>query len=115
MNDGLKGINILVVEDDADTRDLLKVLLEAQGAGVRVIEEINRISHGLSFRASTRGQQVGSNKPHAASPPAPLRHLSGRSHVGPVDPSDPNLDYHSYRRMADRLLQGHLSGSAAPA
>jgi CheY-like chemotaxis protein len=34
MNDGLKGISILVVEDDADTRDLLKVLLEAQGAGV---------------------------------------------------------------------------------
>jgi len=34
MNDGLKGINILVVEDDEDTRDLLKVLLEAQGAGV---------------------------------------------------------------------------------
>jgi CheY-like chemotaxis protein len=34
MNDGLKDINILVVEDDEDTRDLLKVLLEAQGAGV---------------------------------------------------------------------------------
>ena len=36
MNDGLKGISILVVEDDADTRDLLKVLLEAQGAGVTI-------------------------------------------------------------------------------
>lgn len=34
MNDGLKGIRILVVEDDDDTRDLLKVLLEAQGAAV---------------------------------------------------------------------------------
>ena len=36
MNDGLKSINILIVEDDADTRDLLKVLLEAQGAGVTI-------------------------------------------------------------------------------
>ena len=34
MNDGLKGISILVVEDDDDTRDLLKVLLETQGAAV---------------------------------------------------------------------------------
>src|SRR5438132_12667250 len=34
MNDGLKGIRILVVEDDDDTRDLLKVLLEAQEADV---------------------------------------------------------------------------------
>ena len=34
MTDGLKGINILVVEDDDDTRDLLKVLLEGQGASV---------------------------------------------------------------------------------
>jgi CheY-like chemotaxis protein len=32
MNDALKGISILVVEDDDDTRDLLKVLLETQGA-----------------------------------------------------------------------------------
>ncbi|HEY2383040.1 MAG TPA: response regulator, partial [Terriglobia bacterium] len=29
-----KGISILVVEDDDDTRDLLKVLLETQGAAV---------------------------------------------------------------------------------
>jgi len=34
MNDGLKGISILVVEDDDDTRELLKVLLETQGAAV---------------------------------------------------------------------------------
>lgn len=34
MNDGLKGISILVVEDDDDTRDLLKVLLETNGAAV---------------------------------------------------------------------------------
>lgn len=34
MSDGLKGISILVVEDDDDTRDLLKVLLETQGAVV---------------------------------------------------------------------------------
>src|SRR5215813_2921336 len=32
MNAGLKDINILVVEDDDDTRELLKVLLETQGA-----------------------------------------------------------------------------------
>ena len=32
MNDGLKDISILVVEDDEDTRELLKVLLETQGA-----------------------------------------------------------------------------------
>jgi len=32
MNDGLKDISILVVEDDDDTRELLKVLLETQGA-----------------------------------------------------------------------------------
>jgi CheY-like chemotaxis protein len=32
MNDGLKDISILVVEDDDDTRELLKVLLESQGA-----------------------------------------------------------------------------------
>jgi CheY-like chemotaxis protein len=40
MNDGLKGIKILVVEDDADTRDLLKVLLEAQGAGVTITASV---------------------------------------------------------------------------
>ena len=34
MNDGLKDISILVVEDDDDTRELLKVLLETQGAAV---------------------------------------------------------------------------------
>jgi len=32
MNEALKGIGILVVEDDDDTRDLLKVLLQTQGA-----------------------------------------------------------------------------------
>jgi CheY-like chemotaxis protein len=34
MNDALRGIRILVVEDDADTRELLKVLLESRGADV---------------------------------------------------------------------------------
>jgi len=34
MNDGLKDISVLVVEDDDDTRELLKVLLETQGAAV---------------------------------------------------------------------------------
>jgi CheY-like chemotaxis protein len=32
MSEALKGISILVVEDDDDTRDLLKVLLQTQGA-----------------------------------------------------------------------------------
>lgn len=34
MNDALKGISVLVVEDDEDTRELLKVLLETEGAAV---------------------------------------------------------------------------------
>jgi CheY-like chemotaxis protein len=34
MNGGLKDISVLVVEDDDDTRELLKVLLETQGAVV---------------------------------------------------------------------------------
>jgi len=34
MNDALKGIYVLVVEDDDDTRELLKVLLETQGGAV---------------------------------------------------------------------------------
>src|SRR5882724_9535234 len=40
MNDALKGIRVLVVEDDADTRDLLKVLLESQGADVTATESV---------------------------------------------------------------------------
>ena len=34
MDDALKGISIFVVEDDEDTRELLKVLLETQGGAV---------------------------------------------------------------------------------
>src|SRR4051794_23628673 len=34
MSDALKGIRILVVEDDDDTREVLKVLLETQGSAV---------------------------------------------------------------------------------
>lgn len=34
MNDALKGIRVLVVEDDDDTRELLRVLLETQGSVV---------------------------------------------------------------------------------
>ncbi len=34
MNDALKGVRVLVVEDDDDTRELLKVLLEAEGSDV---------------------------------------------------------------------------------
>ena len=40
MSDALKGIGILVVEDDDDTRELLKVLLEAQGSAVRTTASV---------------------------------------------------------------------------
>jgi CheY-like chemotaxis protein len=35
MNQALKGINILVVEDDQDTRELLRILLQEEEATVR--------------------------------------------------------------------------------
>jgi len=34
MNDALKGVRVLVVEDDPDTRELLKVLFETHGGEV---------------------------------------------------------------------------------
>ena len=34
MNDALKGVRVLVVEDDPDTRELLKVLFETHGGDV---------------------------------------------------------------------------------
>jgi CheY-like chemotaxis protein len=34
MNDALKGVRVLVVEDDDDTRELLRVLLETHGITV---------------------------------------------------------------------------------
>src|SRR6266536_555906 len=34
MSEALKGIRVLVVEDDDDTRDLLRVLLETEGSAV---------------------------------------------------------------------------------
>ncbi len=40
MNGGLKDISVLVVEDDDDTRDLLKVLLETQGAVVTTTSSV---------------------------------------------------------------------------
>jgi CheY-like chemotaxis protein len=36
----LEGINLLVVEDDEDTRELLKVLLQANGATVRAVGSV---------------------------------------------------------------------------
>jgi CheY-like chemotaxis protein len=40
MSEALTGISILVVEDDDDTRDLLKVLLETQGALVNATASV---------------------------------------------------------------------------
>ena len=40
-SDSLKGVNILVVEDDGDTRELLRVLLEAQGGTVRAASSVS--------------------------------------------------------------------------
>ncbi len=40
MNDLLNGIPVLVVEDDADTRELLKVLLESQAAEVTAVSSV---------------------------------------------------------------------------
>jgi CheY-like chemotaxis protein len=36
----LAGLNILVVEDDTDTRELLRVLLEAEGGRVRATSSV---------------------------------------------------------------------------
>src|SRR6185369_17444759 len=40
MNDKLRGIHVLVVEDDEDTRELLRVLLETQSATVTVTASV---------------------------------------------------------------------------
>lgn len=40
MEPALKGLRILVVEDDADTRDLLKVLFETNGGDVTVTASV---------------------------------------------------------------------------
>ena len=40
MNDPLKGIHILVVEDEDDARELLKVLLETHGGDVTVTASV---------------------------------------------------------------------------
>jgi CheY-like chemotaxis protein len=40
-SNSLRGLNILVVEDDSDTRELLRVLLEAQGGTVRAASSVS--------------------------------------------------------------------------
>ena len=46
MNGALDGLTILVVEDDEDTRELLKVLLETQGGAVTVTGSVQEaLSH----------------------------------------------------------------------
>jgi hypothetical protein len=42
MNDALKGLRILVVEDDDDTREVLKVLLETQGSAVTATRSVQQ-------------------------------------------------------------------------
>jgi len=42
MSDALKGIRVLVVEDDDDTRDLLKVLLESEGSAVAATSSVQQ-------------------------------------------------------------------------
>ena len=40
MNHALMGISILVVEDDTDTRELLRILLQAEGGVVRATASV---------------------------------------------------------------------------
>jgi CheY-like chemotaxis protein len=40
MNHALEGINILVVEDDTDTRELLRILLQTEGGVVRATASV---------------------------------------------------------------------------
>ena len=42
MNDTLKGIRVLVVEDDDDTRELLRVLLETHGSAVTATASVQQ-------------------------------------------------------------------------
>ena len=43
MNDKLRSIHVLVVEDDEDTRELLRVLLETHGATVTVTASVQEV------------------------------------------------------------------------
>jgi CheY-like chemotaxis protein len=40
MSISLKGVSILVVEDDNDTRELLRVLLQSDGGSVRAVPSV---------------------------------------------------------------------------
>ena len=40
MNHALKGISILVVEDDTDTRELLRILLQGEDGVVRATASV---------------------------------------------------------------------------
>src|SRR5215831_4674499 len=51
MNGGLKDISVLVVEDDDDTRELLKVLLETEGA---VVTATSSVQEALSAYDQSR-------------------------------------------------------------
>ena len=55
MNGGLKDISILVVEDDDDTRELLKVLLETQGA---VVTTTASVQEALTAYDQSRPQVI---------------------------------------------------------
>jgi hypothetical protein len=75
--------------------------LEAQGAGVRVIEEINKISHGIAFRGSAHQQRQASAAQHEkSSGPQPLRHIGGRgpaNTAGGYSDSMSQRDYNAWR------------------
>jgi hypothetical protein len=81
--------------------------LEAQGAGVRVIEEVNKISHGLSFRSSAHQQrQAAASAAQRQSSPQPLRHIGGRGYTGTSDIRDPNMPYSQYKQIMNERERG---------
>jgi CheY-like chemotaxis protein len=55
MTQALKGIRILVVEDDDDTRELLKILLETQGS---VVTATASVQEALSAYDRSRPQVI---------------------------------------------------------
>src|SRR5437867_1333731 len=115
MNDALNGIRILVVEDDDDTRELLKVLLETQGSAVtaaasvpealaaydRTRRQIPRILSGLPGIRIGFGRSLGRNDPPFGHENDHKNNAGGKQ--GNKDP-DRKAKYRkqSYRCQSDR-------------